>query len=66
LLTICRFTARDSKFKREEIQLSESTLNGWFTGGFKLIEPLYEHHKKQVQQTQYLMADETPIMEFQS
>jgi transposase len=55
------FYRQVQQFKREDVQLSESTLNGWFTGGCKLIEPLYEHHKKQVQQAQYLMADETPI-----
>ena len=45
----------------EEVQLSESTLNGWFSAGCNLIEPLFEKHKKIVQGVSYLMADETPI-----
>lgn len=55
------FYRQVQQFKREEVQLSESTLNGWFSAGCNLIEPLFEKHKKIVQGVSYLMADETPI-----
>ncbi len=48
-------------FKRQDIDLSESTLNGWFSASCRLLEPLYEALKDQVQAASYLMADETPI-----
>jgi len=48
-------------FKRQEIQIAESTINDWFTGTCRLLEPLYEKLKEKVQQCDYLMADETPI-----
>ena len=55
------FYRQAQQFRREGIQLSESTLGGWFAGGCKLMEPLYERHKKLIQGVSYLMADETPI-----
>jgi transposase len=48
-------------FKRQGINLDESTVIGWFTAASKLIEPLYETLKTKVISTDYLMADETPI-----
>lgn len=48
-------------FKRQGINLAESTISGWFTAASKLIEPLYETLKTKVISTDYLMADETPI-----
>lgn len=47
--------------KRQGVEIAESTINGWFTASTQLLEPLYETLKKQVLQTDYLMADETPI-----
>ncbi len=48
-------------FKRQGVELAESTVNGWFSDSMALIEPLYEVLKNQVLRTDYLMADETPI-----
>lgn len=48
-------------FKRGQLLLSESTLNGWFSQTARLLEPLYQELKKQVLDTDYLQADESPI-----
>lgn len=48
-------------FKRADIAIAESTLNGWFSATCRLLEPLYEKLNEKVQQSSYLMADETPI-----
>ncbi|MDD7888323.1 IS66 family transposase [Flavivirga sp. 57AJ16] len=48
-------------FARQDIELSESTLNGWFSSSCKLLEPLYNVLREKVKQVDYLMADETPI-----
>ena len=48
-------------FKRQNVNLAESTINGWFNAGCKLLEPLYEALKQKILTTDYLMADETPI-----
>ncbi|MDP3928054.1 MAG: IS66 family transposase [Bacteroidota bacterium] len=49
------------QFLREGIDLSESTVNGWVHKHIKLLEPLYELAKKNIQQSNYLMVDETPM-----
>ena len=48
-------------FKREDIAIAESTISGWFSATCRLLDPLYEHLKEKVRQSEYLMADETPI-----
>lgn len=48
-------------FKRQNVNLAESTINGWFNAGCKLLKPLYEALKQKILSTDYLMADETPI-----
>ncbi|GAB1417577.1 IS66-like element ISBthe6 family transposase [Bacteroidales bacterium] len=48
-------------FKRQGVDLAESTINGWFSESMALMEPLYQALKAQVIKTDYLMADETPI-----
>ena len=48
-------------FKRQDVQLAESTLNGWFSASCELLQPLYERLKASVKKASYLMADETPI-----
>ena len=48
-------------FKRQGIELAESTINDWYSGVCKLIEPLYDTLKKQIQQSTYIQADESPI-----
>lgn len=47
--------------KRLGITLPESTISGWFRGTCELLEPLYEELIKLLLDTDYLMADETPI-----
>ena len=48
-------------FKRQNVNLAESTINGWFNAGCKHLELLYEALKQKILSTDYLMADETPI-----
>jgi len=48
-------------FKRQDLQLSDSTLNGWFNATANLLEPLYETLQKQVLKSDYIQADESPI-----
>lgn len=49
------------QFSRHGIDIAESTISGWFRSACELMLPLYEELQKQVQQSTYLMADETPI-----
>jgi len=55
------FYRQTKQFKRENITIAESTINGWFSAVCHLLEPLYDKLKEQVLQSNYLMADETPI-----
>lgn len=48
-------------FKRQNIHLSDSTINGWFNATAKLVEPLYDVLQKELLQSDYLQADESPI-----
>jgi len=48
-------------FKRQELHMAESTINGWFNATARLMEPLYNTLKNKLLQTDYLMADETPL-----
>lgn len=48
-------------FKRQELVLSDSTLNGWFNATAKLLEPLYDTLEKQLLKSNYIQADESPI-----
>lgn len=48
-------------FKREGVKLAESTINGWFNATCSLLEPLYDRLTEQIQQQDYLQADESPI-----
>jgi len=47
--------------KRCGAQISKSTINGWFNKSTALLELLYEELEKQLLQTDYLQADESPI-----
>ncbi|MDA3821995.1 MAG: IS66 family transposase [Bacteroidales bacterium] len=49
------------RFKREEVKLSSSTLNGWQESICNLLEPLYDTLKHRVLAQGYLQVDETPI-----
>jgi len=49
------------RFKREGVQISSSTINGWQESISNLLEPLYENLKNRVLGQGYIQADETPI-----
>lgn len=49
------------RFKREDIKLSSSTINGWQESICNLLEPLYDALKHRVLSQGYLQVDETPI-----
>ena len=49
------------RFKRENIKMSSSTINGWQESVCNLLEPLYEALKHRVLSQGYLQVDETPI-----
>ena len=48
-------------FKRQQLILSDSTLNGWFNATADLLEPLYDTLEKQLLKSDYIQADESPI-----
>lgn len=48
-------------FTRQKIIIEDNTVNNWFKQGCNLLEPLFAAHERQVLQTSYLSADETPI-----
>lgn len=48
-------------FKREGVQLSESTVGGWFSATCELLKPLYDRLVAEVKQASYIQADESPI-----
>jgi transposase len=55
------FYRQAQQFKREKIELAQSTINGWFTATCNLIEPLYDKLSTKIAKASYLMVDETPI-----
>jgi transposase len=55
------FYRQVQQFKRQDIDIAESTISGWFTASCRLLEPLYERLVTRVRASSYLMADETPI-----
>jgi transposase len=55
------FYRQVQQFKRQDIDIAESTISGWFTASCRLLEPLYERLVSRVYGSSYLMADETPI-----
>lgn len=55
------FYRKHQMFKRQGVDLAESTMNDWFRAGSDLVVPLYESLKHQGLSGDYLMADETPI-----
>lgn len=55
------FYRQVQQFKRQDINIAESTISGWFTASCRLLEPLYERLVTRVRGSSYLMADETPI-----
>ena len=55
------FHRQAKQFKRQDMIIAESTMNGWFAALCRLLEPLYDKLTSLVRQSSYLMADETPI-----
>jgi len=49
------------RFKREDVKISSSTLNGWQESVCNLLEPLYDALTHRVLSQGYLQVDETPI-----
>jgi len=49
------------RFERNGVTIPYSTLTDWVSDTCKLIEPLFNALKKEVLQSSYLHADETPI-----
>lgn len=49
------------RFKRENIPIANSTLDGWARQGLNLLDILYEHLLKQTRSKGYLQADESTI-----
>jgi len=47
--------------KRLRVELSNSTINGWFNATTDLLQPLYHCLLKKVLASDYLQADESPI-----
>jgi hypothetical protein len=48
-------------FKRQKLDINDSTLGGWFAGVARLLEPLYHQLHDQVMAGDYLQMDESPI-----
>jgi len=55
------FYRQVQQFKRQDIDIAESTISGWFSSSCRLLEPLYERLVARARGSSYLMADETPI-----
>jgi transposase len=55
------FYRQRQQFKRQGIEIAESTINDWFSSSCNLIERLYERYGEIIKQSDYLMVDETPI-----
>jgi len=48
-------------FKRDGIDLAESTINNWFAKTADLLQPLYDRIWKHIREADHLFADETTI-----
>ncbi len=49
------------QFRRLGVEISGATMDGWVTGSCQWFVPLYDTQRQIIQQSSYLMADETPI-----
>lgn len=52
---------QQQQFKRLGVEISDKTIGGWVASGGDLLMPLYEKLMENVQQSDYIQADETPI-----
>lgn len=48
-------------FKRQDVQIAESTIGNWYNNTCALLEPLWIALQNQILQASYLMVDESPI-----
>lgn len=55
------FYRQAQQFKRYGYDVADSTINDWFNASCNLLMPLYGCLRQQVQSSNYLMGDETPI-----
>jgi transposase len=49
------------RFKREDVKIAASTINGWQESVCNLLAPLYDALKQQTLSAGYIQADESPI-----
>ncbi len=49
------------RFKREKLQISPATVDGWVKRVIDLLKILYEHKQKEIKAKGYLQVDETTI-----
>lgn len=49
------------QFRRQEVELAESTMCDWVKASCELLNPLYEALRDEILCQSYLMADETPM-----
>jgi transposase len=49
------------QFRRLGVEISGATMDGWVTGSCQWFVPLHSVQRQMIQQSSYLMADETPI-----
>lgn len=52
---------QQQRFKRENIPIAASTIEGWARQGLEVLDILYEHLTRQTRAKGYLQADESPI-----
>jgi len=52
---------QQKQFKRLGVEISDKTICGWVASSCDLLTPLYEKLMRNVQQSGYIQADETPI-----
>ncbi|CAA0241806.1 IS66 family transposase [Tenacibaculum maritimum] len=57
----CPFYRQIQIFKRQDVVIASSTMSGWFSSAMAQLTVLYELHKAQVLQSDYLQGDESPI-----
>ncbi len=55
------FYRQAKMLKRQKLDVSESTIGGWFAAVCRLLQPFYEVLRQRIFSGNYLQADETPI-----
>ncbi len=55
------FYRQIERFKREQIDIKSSTIDGWQSQLTALLEPLYDCLKNKILQQGYIQADESPV-----